>query len=137
MRAQELDGLNVGTVHRLKIKRRSASKDPGFSVMGGSDYAFGGVFISGVSASKAAAIKEGDRLIAVDAVGMLGLTLDEANSVLAKLPAEFTLLLLRLGALQWKQLLGSVGGKPRMGVPGPFFRPFCRAANLPLMDGVT
>jgi len=33
-------------------------------------------------------------------------------------------------------IAGKSAGKAQMSTPGPFFKPFCRAANLPLMDGV-
>eukprot|EP00041_Stephanoeca_diplocostata_P035431 m.1248645 g.1248645 ORF g.1248645 m.1248645 type:complete len:953 (+) comp24698_c1_seq2:158-3016(+) len=132
-----LDDLTIGTLHRMRITRKSADH-LGFTITGGSDYAFGGIYVTSASksASSTSGVQPGDRILSVDNHGMLSVTRAEADSVMKQLPLEFYILVLRLGNLQWQHLHQKVGGKPRMSVPGPFFNPFCRAINLPLMDGV-
>lgn len=112
-----LDDLTIGTLHRMRITRKSAgvydfqhhdilfkiylhilSVEPdcrtkfsrllhcihetvapdhlGFSMTGGSDYAFGGIYVTTASkaASSTSGVQPGDRILSIDNHGMLSVT---------------------------------------------------------------
>lgn len=130
--------LTIGTLHRIRFAVKKSS-DLGFTMVGGVDYAFGGLYVDSVSGSMKtgkSGLKVGDRLISVNNNGMLGLTKPEGDALLKTITSEYAILVLRLGPHQWRSLKARAAGKAQMSTPGPFFKPHIRAANLPLMDGV-
>jgi len=141
-RQETFKELTIGTLHRIRYIR--AGKELGFSIVGGVDYAYGGIYVNSITddtndtsvADKGAGLLVGDRILSINNMGLFCITKEEADKQFETMPSDFLILVLRLGTMQWNMLRGKVEGKGQMRTPGPFFKPYCRGANLPLMDGV-
>jgi hypothetical protein len=69
-----------------------------FEIIGGSDFSFGGIFVSKVGAGQGEkGVQVGDRLLAVNGNGLISTPKEDAEAMMKELPLEFDVLLLRLG----------------------------------------
>eukprot|EP00040_Diaphanoeca_grandis_P022485 m.120842 g.120842 ORF g.120842 m.120842 type:complete len:982 (+) comp28833_c0_seq3:239-3184(+) len=133
-RQETFKELTIGTLHRIRYTK--TGKDLGFTIVGGVDYAYGGIYVETVANDDKSGLFVGDRILSINNMGLLCIVKEEADNLFAQVPSDFLILVLRLGRMQWNLLHGKAAGKGQMRLPGPFFKPYCRGANLPLMDGV-
>ena len=110
--------------------RRPTRNTLGFNVVGGTDKAHGGAFVSHVGSTTASELAAGDRLLVIDNQGVAGVTSSDLQEILTKLPKRFELMVLRIGENYWKEL------EMELEVTAdPMYELVCRGlSNVPLLS---
>ena len=106
----------AGPILLLRVSRPSMDVRLGMTITGGVDTRLRGIFVRAVNPQQAAAaagVQEGDRILAIGDRGMLHAAYQDALAVLKTAEPNVTLLVQRLGADAWLELVSEAKREAR------------------------